>query len=106
MLCTHTAAVKRRMDSGKWTRPDHLLRRPPSAATTATPLCQPTDCRRRAPKYIQAQLGHASIQITMDVYGHLLPGSFARLVDVLDTPTTPAQPPLQPWINSPSKTFT
>jgi integrase len=25
------------------------------------------------PKYIQAQLGHASIQVTMDRYGHLLP---------------------------------
>jgi integrase len=26
-----------------------------------------------SPKYIQAQLGHASIQATMDRYGHLLP---------------------------------
>jgi integrase len=26
-----------------------------------------------SPKYIQAQLGHASIQVTMDRYGHLLP---------------------------------
>ena len=24
------------------------------------------------PKYIQTQLGHSSIQITMDVYGHLM----------------------------------
>jgi integrase len=26
-----------------------------------------------SPKYIQAQLGHASIQVTMDRYGHFLP---------------------------------
>ncbi len=25
------------------------------------------------PKYIQAQLGHASIQTTLDRYGHLMP---------------------------------
>ena len=39
------------------------------------------------PKYIQAQLGHASIQVTMDVYGHLFPGTSARLVNVLDEAT-------------------
>jgi len=39
------------------------------------------------PKYIQAQLGHASIQVTMNVYGHLFPGTFARLVDALDDAT-------------------
>lgn len=39
------------------------------------------------PKYIQAQLGHASLQVTMDVYGHLFPGTFARLVDALDDAT-------------------
>jgi integrase len=27
----------------------------------------------KSPKYIQAQLGHASIQVTMDRYGHFLP---------------------------------
>lgn len=45
-------------------------------------------------QYIQAQLGHASIQITMDVGGHLFPGLFARLVDALDGPSsaTLAQP--------------
>lgn len=26
------------------------------------------------PKYVQEQLGHTSIQVTMDIYSHLLPG--------------------------------
>jgi hypothetical protein len=34
-------------------------------------------------KVVQARLGHASIQMTADVYGHL--------------GLTPLQPPLQPW---------
>ena len=39
------------------------------------------------PKYIQAQLGHASIQVTMDVYEHVFPGTFQKLVTVLDDAT-------------------
>jgi len=38
-------------------------------------------------RFIQGQLGHASIQVTMDVYGHLSPGTFGRLVNVLDDAT-------------------
>jgi integrase len=30
------------------------------------------------PKYVQAQLGHASIQTTLDRYGHLLPGAYSH----------------------------
>ncbi len=37
------------------------------------------------PKYLQEQLGHSSIQITMDIYGHLFEGSHRRYVDALDT---------------------
>ena len=37
------------------------------------------------PKYLQEQLGHSSIQITMDTYGHLFEGSHRRYVDALDT---------------------
>ena len=46
------------------------------------------------PKYIQGQLGHASSQVTMDVYGHLFPGTLGRLVNALDDATIrdPAQP--------------
>jgi integrase len=36
------------------------------------------------PKYIQAQLGHASIQTTFDRYGHLMPGAHAGEARKLD----------------------
>jgi integrase len=37
------------------------------------------------PKYIQEQLGHSSINVTMDTYGHLFPNRNRGLVDRLDT---------------------
>jgi integrase len=37
-------------------------------------------------KYIQEQLGHHSIQITADVYGHLIPGANRQAVNRLDDP--------------------
>ncbi len=36
------------------------------------------------PKYIQAQLGHSSIRITLDLYGHLFEGDHRRYVEELD----------------------
>ena len=40
------------------------------------------------PKMVQTALGHSSIQVTMDIYGHLMPGAgkeaAARLADFLD----------------------
>lgn len=36
------------------------------------------------PKYIQRQLGHASIQMTFDVYGHLMPDVSRAAVEKLD----------------------
>ena len=38
--------------------------------------------------YVRDQLGHSSIQITVDVYGHLVPGSNRAAVDRLDTRPT------------------
>ena len=35
---------------------------------------------------VSKQLGHPSIQITFDVYGHWIPGTFKSEVDELDTP--------------------
>jgi len=48
--------------------------------------------------YVRDQMGHASIQITADVYGHLVPGANREAVNRLDDevaappPATPAQP--------------
>jgi integrase len=38
-------------------------------------------------KYISEQLGHASITITVDIYGHLIPGGNCAAVDKLDFST-------------------
>jgi integrase len=47
--------------------------------------------------YVQQQLGHSSISMTVDVYGHLVPGANRAAVNVLDDQAagksaTPAQP--------------
>ena len=34
--------------------------------------------------YVRDQLGHSSIQVTVDVYGHLIPGANRAAVDRLD----------------------
>ena len=34
--------------------------------------------------YVKEQMGHASIQTTVDVYGHLVPGSNRNAVNKLD----------------------
>jgi integrase len=59
-----------------------------------------------SPVYVKEQLGHSSIQITVDCYGHLIPGGNKQAVDRLDTPitrtvfevesATPAQPEWSP----------
>jgi integrase len=36
------------------------------------------------PKLLQAQLGHTSINVTLDTYGHLFPDAFADVGEVLD----------------------
>ena len=37
--------------------------------------------------YVKEQLGHASIQLTVDTYGHLIPGANKAAVDRLDDPS-------------------
>ena len=36
--------------------------------------------------YVRDQMGHSSIQVTVDIYGHLVPGSNKQAVDRLDEP--------------------
>jgi integrase len=35
-------------------------------------------------KYLQAQMGHSSIQVTLDGYGHLFPDANRGVLDALD----------------------
>ncbi len=48
--------------------------------------------------YVRDQMGHSSIQVTVDIYGHLIPGANVSFVDRLDGLTSPQQsatPPQQ-----------
>jgi hypothetical protein len=51
-----------------------------------------------SPVYVKEQMGHSSIQVTVDLYGHLIPGGNKQAVDRLDSTqsevsnATPAQP--------------
>lgn len=55
-----------------------------------------------SPVYVKDQMGHSSIQVTVDLYGHLIPGGNKQAVDRLDSPVdktrfgvdsaTPVQP--------------
>jgi integrase len=40
-----------------------------------------------SPTYVKEQMGHSSIQVTVDVYGHLIPGANRQAVDRLDDAT-------------------
>ncbi len=41
--------------------------------------------------YVKDQMGHSSIQVTVDTYGHLIPGADIAWVDRLDVKTKPQQ---------------
>ena len=43
-----------------------------------------------SPVYVNEQMGHSSIKITVDVYGHLIPSSNREAVNRLDTHQEPA----------------
>jgi integrase len=39
--------------------------------------------------YVKEQMGHSSIQVTVDIYGHLIPGANVSFVDTLDAKSGP-----------------
>ena len=57
--------------------PFHALRH-----TLASRLLQ----NRESPAYVKEQMGHSSIQVTVDIYGHLMPGANRAAVNRLDQP--------------------
>ena len=44
-----------------------------------------------SPVYVKEQMGHSSIQVTVDLYGHLIPGGNKQAVDRLDGPLDKAR---------------
>jgi len=42
--------------------------------------------------YVKEQLGHTSIQMTVDIYGHLIPNSNRKVINGLDTQQSATQP--------------
>ena len=40
---------------------------------------------------VKEQMGHRSIQVTVDIYGHLIPGANIAWADALDSTTSPQQ---------------
>jgi integrase len=44
------------------------------------------------PKYLQAQMGHSSIRVTLDLYGHLFPDANRGVLPALDALTAPSTP--------------
>jgi len=50
--------------------------------------------------YVKDQMGHSSIQITVDTYGHLIPGANINWVDGLDRRATPQQNATQAQLNT------
>jgi len=68
-----------------------------------------------SPVYVKEQMGHSSIAITVDLYGHLIPGGNRQAVDRLDEPVisrwdgvgsaTPAQPGREADLGDPANSL-
>lgn len=54
-----------------------------------------------SPVYVKEQLSHSSIQMTVDIYGHLIPNSNREAVNRLDNPHSNAPHPHPPKTEKP-----
>ena len=80
----------------RWQVPDYLLGRHfnPLLRRAGLPTIRQHDLRhtcatillmeRKHPKYVQELLGHASINITLDTYSHVIEGMDGGLADAMD----------------------
>jgi len=50
--------------------------------------------------YVKEQMGHSSIQVTVDIYGHLVPSANVSFVDRLDAKPKPAEETTAPQQNA------
>lgn len=50
----------------------------------------------QSPQYVREQVGHSSISITVDVYGHMIPTGNRDAVNALDTMGQPSATYPQP----------
>lgn len=55
------------------------------------------------PKYLQAQMGHSSIRVTLDLYGHLFADANRGVLDALDELTAPSTPDRKNALNEAPK---
>ncbi len=53
--------------------------------------------------YVKEKMRHSSIQVAVDIYGHLIPGANIAWADALDTATSPQQSATQPPTESPTQ---
>ncbi len=53
--------------------------------------------------YVKEQMGHSSIQVTVDIYVHLIPGANVSFVDTLDVVATQDQQTSPPQSATPAQ---
>ncbi len=82
-IATLSFAFRLSKDKTGWVKVVHDIRH-----TTASLLLSDG----ASPVYVKEQLGHTSIQMTVDIYGHLIPSSNRGAINRLDSRQSATQP--------------